>query len=302
MSGRQLRWVAAALVVAALLWLVSARMTGPADDRVAERVLPANVEGVDRIVFTSQGGSVELTRGGRDWMVNGHKIKNTHLATLFTALRDSTPSEIAARSPGVHARMGVDGSARSVAFYRGSELVSTVLFGNQGSDQSVMYTRKADEDVVYRYRGQLTRLVVFSEDDWRDKTLVSAPAESIARVAVDRGGSEYALTREGSGWTLTSGAPVDTAKMSALLSRFFPLEAGGIASAAQRDSADFNAPVRRLTLFDDEGNTIVALRYDSLGPNDFLVRNSRDETVYLVPSYTLDQLMPDEEHYHLNGD
>ena len=297
MNPRQLKWAAAAMVVAVILWVVSERTAEQPDDRDMRRVLPEQVEGVDRIVFASPQDTVALRRTAATWTVNGLAIDNMRLATLFTALQDSAGSEIVARSAAVHARMGVDGSGTTFTLFRGDDVVATVLFGNNGADGSSIYARNEGNDLVYRYDGPLTQLVALGVDDWRSRVLINVPAELIARVEVDRGGTSYSLTRQDGSWELSSGAPVDTAKVAMLLSRFQPLEARRIAGDEHRDAADFSTPERRITLFDAAGVTLAALVYDSLGGvgAGFAVRAQGDETVYQVPWRTLDQIMPPEE-------
>jgi hypothetical protein len=298
MSPRQLKWAAAAMVIAVVLWLISEQTAEQPDDRETRRVLPAQVEGVDRIVFASSEDTVVLRRTGASWTVNGLDIDNMRLATLFAALEDSAGSEIVATRAAVHARMGVDGSGTTFTLFRGDEVVATVLFGNNGADESSIYARNEGDDLVYRYDGLLTPLVALGVDEWRSRVLMNVPVESIARVEVDRAGISYALTRQGGGWVLSSGAPVDTAKVAMILSRFQPLEARRIASDELRDVADFSTPERRITLFDVAGGTLAALVYDSLGGAGFAVRARGDETVYQVPRRTLDQIMPPEEILH----
>lgn len=295
MSPRQLKWAAAAMALAVVLWIVSEQTSEQPDDRETRRVLPDQVEGVDLIIFASSDDTVMLRRTAQAWTVNGYLIDNTHLATLFAGLQDSGGSEIAATSVALHARMGVDGSGKTVEFLRGNEVAATVYFGNLGADGSAIYARKEGEDLVYRYDGPLARLVGLSVNDWRSKILANVAGESIARVEVDREGTRYALSREGEGWTLSSGAPVDPDKVAMLLSQFQPLEARGIASGEHRDEADFQSPERRLTLLDAAGDTLADMVYASLGDAGFAVQSRGDVTVYQVPRRSLDQIMPPEE-------
>ncbi len=298
MNPRQLKWAAVALLVAVILWVVSEQTAEQPDDRETGRVMPEQVKGVNRIVFASSTDTVALMRRGATWTVNGFTIDNARLATLLTALQDSTGSEIVATSAAVHGRMGVDGTGTTVTFFREDDLVATVLLGNRAADRSSMYARDPGEDLVYRYAGPLTGLVALRENDWRSKVLVDVPAETISRIAVDRAGEEYILTRQGRSWALSSGTAVDTAKVETMVLRFRPLEAGGIASNEQREAADFRTPERRITLYGADGAILAAVVYDSLDDTGFAVRAKGNETVYHVPPWNLDQIMPPEESIH----
>jgi hypothetical protein len=296
MNPRQLKWAAAALVVAVILWVISERTAEQPDDRETGRVLPEQVEGIDRVMFASSRDTVEVMRSGAVWTVDGFTIDNARLATLLTALQDSTDSEIVATSSAVHSRMGVDGSGATVAFFRGDAVVATVLFGNRGADESSMYARDPGEDLVYRYAGPLTGLVELRLNDWRSKVLADVPVATIDRIEVDRAGETYALFRQGDSWALSSGAPIDSAKVAMMIVRFQPLQARRIAKDEHRDLADFRTPERRIALFDAAGDTLAAIVYDSLpGEDGFAIHTRGDDTVYHIPRWNLDQIMPPEE-------
>ena len=106
MNPRQLKWAAAAMVVAVILWVVSERTAEQPDDRDMRRMMPEQVEGVDRIVFASSEDMVALRRTATSWTVNGLEIDNMRLATLFAALQDSAGSEVVATSRGGPAAWG----------------------------------------------------------------------------------------------------------------------------------------------------------------------------------------------------
>jgi hypothetical protein len=258
--------------------------------------MPEQVEGIDRIVFASSTDEVTVMRSAAMWTVNGFTIDNARLTTLFTALQDSTDSEIVATSAAVHRRMGVDGSGTTVTFFRDDDLVATVLFGNRGADNSSMYARNQGEDLVYRYDGSLTKLVPLRVNDWRSKVLANVPVAAIDRIEVDRAGETYVLFRQGDGWALSSGAPIDSAKVAMMVVRFQPLQARRIAKDEHRAMADFRTPERRITLFGAAGDTLAAVVYDSLpGDDGFAVHTRGDDTVYHVPRWNLDEIMPPEE-------
>ena len=291
MSATQLKWVVAMLVVAVLLWVVSEATSSRPDDRQTGRVMPEIVEGVDRIVITSDDGTILLSRTGAEWTVNDFDISNSHLATLFTGLGDTLEYEIVARSSGVHARMGVDETGTSFMFFRGNQQVDHVIFGKRGSHPATIFARRDGEDAVYRYAGPLTELVDLSVEDWRDHVVVDAMPESIGRVTVERGTSRYDLERRPDGWVLAPDIPVDSTVVNRVLRSFRPMEAKGFASEAQLDSVDFQRPERRVTLVDTAGDTVVALAFDSTDAR-FWVRSNRGPTVYALPHRMTDQATP----------
>jgi len=291
MSTAQLKWVAAILLVAVAIWLLSEGTSSQPDDRETGRVLPEEVAGVDRVVVESGSGTIVLTRVGSDWTVNDLDISRTHLATFLAGLSDTAESELVARSSGVHARMGVDQSGTHFTFFRGNQRVDNVIFGKRGSDPATVFARRDGADAVYRYAGPIAGLVDLTVDDWRNHVVVNAPPGSVGRVTVEHGASRYDLEQRPGGWVLAPDTPADSSAVSRLLRSLSPLEARGFATEAQLDSVDFRRPERRLTLLSPAGDTIVALAFDSTDGR-FWARSNQGPTVFEFSRWTIDQATP----------
>ena len=292
MSATQLKWVAALLVVAALGWLISERLAERPDDREVGRLMPASVEGVDRVVFDTDAGTIVLARDGSEWTVNDLPVSQERLGTLFLALSDTAEYEVVAQSPAMHGRMGVDASGVQVRFFRGNDQVDYVIFGKRGSDPRAMFARRDGEDVVYRYLGSMTELVDLRLDDWRNKVVVNARPETIGRLEVDRPDDRFGLERRADGWVVLPDVPADSAAVGRWLRNFLPLQATGFAAPATLDSIDLDRPDRRVGLYGTAGDTIAALEIYGVGTRSS-IRSHGNPTVFVLGPGQADRIAPE---------
>ena len=291
MNTKQLKWAAAALIVALLIWVGSEAMTERPDDRQTARVLPDDVGGINRIVIASAEDTVILARPDVAWKVNGYRVEADQLVSLFEALSDSGSNEIAATSATVHERMGVAGDARRVTFFRDLDTAGVVLFGKRGRDGSSFYARRRDSDVVVLYSGPLTNVLENRLDDWRDKVVADVMPDGVAAVVVRGGPLSYTVTRQNDGRWAIGEELADSTKVEQFLARYRPLKATGFASATQLDSVDFMPPDRELLLLGATGDTLAAVVFDST-ETGYWVRQLKGETVYQLPHHRVDQLLP----------
>ena len=300
MNAKQLKWAAAALVVAVLLWAASEAMTERPDDRQTARVLPEDVGGVNRIVITTPEDTVILARTGADWKVNGYDVATDQLAKLFEALSDSSASEIAATSQAVHQRMGVADDGRRLIFFKDLDTAAVLIFGKRGRDGSSFYARRAGSDAVYLYSGPLTGVLENRVDDWRDDVIADVMPDGVAAVVVRGGAMSYVLTRQTDGGWAIGEEVADSAAVERLLNKYRPLKAAGFASAAQLDSVDLARPDRELMLLGSTGDTLAALVFDSTEAG-YWVRRVDALTIYQLPHHRVDQLMPDVSTFWPTG-
>lgn len=294
MNTSQLKWAAAVLGIVLILWGISEALSERPDDRETARVIPLlTAEQVDRVTITSPDDTLALARAGDAWTVNGLPASGEEVTRLFAGLADSTPGELAATSPAVHARMGVDESGSRFTFLHGADTLGSVIFGNRGKTRSSYLVRRVGNDAVYLYSGPLAAVAGHGLDDWRDKIIVDAAGPSVGRLEVSRGHQRYVLEADSTGWRLAGrqSAPADSGTVARLLARFHPLKANTFPTAAQLDSADFSRPDRRLTLLGTSGDTIAALVFDSTATG-YWVRRAGGGTVYGMNKWEADQIMP----------
>jgi len=292
-NPKQLKRIAIALVVILVLWGLAEILGGRPDDTELSLVLPVVQEtDLDRIVIEGEADTTVLSREGDIWTVNGFETSQAAMDELFAALGDSTESKLAATSPLVHQRMGVDsvGGIRMTFFNEGNP-VASVIFGKPGRTYDSRYVRRDDGTFVYEYTGDLARMIDRKPNDWRDKRIVDVNPDSVRRVVARRAGDRYTLRRQGGQWVFDSGETADSAAMHRMLLQYQTLDATGFPTAAQLDSVDLDPPDREVALFGSAGDTLAALLFDSTNVA-YWVQKASGGYVYRILSWRVDQMVP----------
>lgn len=295
MNRDQIRRIALLLGALLVLWIGLRLVQGAArDQRTSLPAVSLDQASVDAITISRPADTIRLVRTGTDWTVNGLAAAPTVAADVVRAVADTAGrSELVAESATTHQRLGVDSAqARRLEIRRGSDVLLTYLVGKRGSSWETAYVRRPDSDRVFQVRSRLVELVERSVDDWRDRRIVAVDPDSLTALEITRGRSTYRLEKGEAGWRFGGGAPVDSAAVASLLGQFRTLEAGGFASAAEADSARFDAPDRRIRLT-GPGGMVVTLAFDSI-PAGFWVRRDTLPTVYRLDGWTADRLTPSD--------
>ena len=297
MSAKQLLRLALVLAALIVLWGAAAlaRHREARPDKGAAFRLPAiKRSDVDKVVLTRAGDTTVLVRKDTSsWTANGHPAAPRAISDLLSGLSDTVGgSELVAERRSSHAGLGVDSASGTRAQIMGAgKTLADLVVGRRSPDFSGGYLRSADQEPTYLFRGKLVEVLSRSSDEWRDHRITAVPSDSVTSVEVSRGSKRYQLRRSGTGWALSTGGTVDTARVADLLGAYRTLDATGFPSAAQADSANFAKPDRRSRLRRKDGTPIVTLLFDSTATG-FWVRPDTGTTVYQVDSYTTDRLTP----------
>src|SRR5256884_5485210 len=157
MSPRQLRAVALGLAALLLLWFASELLSKRSDRITASLALAPVSEATTARVTIPGGADPALLAKGTDtaWTVNGYAASRQAVTDLFAALRDSTPAELAAESPGSFARLGVDSmGGRWIRVAGGGRTLVTLIPGQNGPAFRTRYLRKPGDTRAFLWRGR----------------------------------------------------------------------------------------------------------------------------------------------------
>jgi len=296
MSPRQLRAVALGLAALLLLWFASELLSKRSERITASLALaPVSEATTDRVTIT-RGADTALLAKGTDtaWTVNGYAASRQAVTDLFAALRDSTPAELAAESPGSFARLGVDSmGGRWIRVAGGGRTLVTLITGQNGPAFGTVYVRKPGDTRVFLWRGRSLPGPTSRVDDWRDKRIAGVEPDTVRAFEIARGKERYALERRDRRWTIAGRGPADSAAVTRLLEQYRRVAAVGFATAPQADSLRARRPSRRATLRGTSGRVLVALAFDSTAGGTWVYRADRPAgTVYRIEPWTVDQLTP----------
>src|SRR3989475_3439259 len=249
MSPRQLRAVALGLAALLLLWLASELLSKRSDRITASPGLPPVPQAAAAPVTITRRADTALLAKGADtaWTVNGYAASRRAVTDLFAALRDSTPAELAAESPGSFARLGVDSAGGRIRVAGGGRTLVELITGQNGPAFGTLYVRKPGDTRVFLWRGRSLPGPTSRVDDWRDKRIAGVEPDSVRALEIARGKERYALERRDRRWTLAGRGPADSAAVTRLLEHYRSLAAVGFATPQQADSLRARRPSRRAT-------------------------------------------------------
>jgi hypothetical protein len=292
MSTKAVVRALATLGVLVVLWGAFALFRGSVSDAPTMLRLPKlTAADVDQLEVTKGADTLRLAKSDGRWTVNGHAADAALLDQVFGALTDTgVTSELVARSPSSHARLGVDSTGRHAVFKQGAKVLLDLVIGQSGPDYQSAYARQAGTNEVFLLRGNLSSLLGKDLDAWRDRKIAAVPADSVGTVSVWRSGREVVVHRAADGWTVGT-ARADTGVVGRLLRGLGDVTAIAFASPATADSLDFRRPSRRVLALGPKGDTLLALAFDSTSNGYWSQRGSGGEP-FKLDFWRVDQLTP----------
>jgi hypothetical protein len=294
MSSGLLRRIAVALGVLVVMWL-TLRVVRDFTRQEGATLPPVRIDTaeVDTIRIERPADTIQLTRDGASWSVNGYPAIGARVAEALDAATDTTAApELVAENPTSHQQLGLDSAqARSLTILTGPSTALTYLVGKRGASFASAYIRRPGRNNVFQVNGTLVDVVERSVEDWRDRTIVRTDPDSLGAIEVEWKGGSYRLTRRDTTWVLGDNLPADAAAVNRLTARYRTLETNGFVTAAESDSADFAFPDRRVRLLDLKRQAMATLLFDSTA-SGFWVRRDTVSTVFRLDRATVEQLTP----------
>jgi hypothetical protein len=295
MSARALLRALATLAVLIVLWGAFVLFRGSLADSTGRLALPAlSPAEVDGIEIVAPAETLRLARTGADWTVNGHAADAEQVRKLLASLADSVvTSELVARNPASHARLGVDAAGRRLVVRRGGDTLLDLVVGSSGAGFLSVYARLGGADEVYQVRGALGAQLARDAASWRDRRIAAVSADAVSRIAVRHGRAETVLVRVGEEW-MVGDAPADTGAVRRLLGALADIRAVGFVSPEEADSLDFGRPDRRLVVLGAGADTLLDLLVDSTEAG-FRVRAAPRPEVFQLDFWRVNELIPPPE-------
>jgi hypothetical protein len=292
MSARALLRALVTLGALVVLWGAFVLFRGSFSDSGTGLALPpisaAEVDGIE-IVATAE--TLRFARSGAAWTVNGAAADAEQVRKLVAAVADSAvTSELVARNPASHARLGVDSAGRRLVLRKGGDALLDLVIGSPGGGFLSVYARQADADEVYQVRGSLGGMVGRDATSWRDRRIAALVADSVGRISIRHGAVETVLARAGDAW-MVGDAPADSGAVRRLLGALADITAIGFATPAEADSLDFEMPDRRLTVFGRGADTLLDLLVDSTQAG-FRARAAPRPDVFQLDFWRVHELTP----------
>lgn len=258
----------------------------PADDSGLAAVLgELDGEWLTRVELAGPEETIELSKDGGVWTVNGFEADSAAIARYVRAVDEVEVRSVAATNPANHERMGVTAGSAWTMTVDGT---ATVLLGNSGNRYRTFYARLPDADEVSLVEGDLRAAATRSLFDWRKKVMVRADTAAIASVRVTRDGTTTVYERGDSAWTV-DGEEVEGVTVRDLLQELAGLRASGF---APQDAVMPESPDRSVQALDADGNEIASVQLAEQ-ENNFRAFSPASRYIFEIANFRADRIAPE---------
>ena len=259
---------------------------GPADDSGLAAVLgELDGEWLTRVELAGPEETIELSKDGGVWTVNGFEADSAAIARFVRAVDEVEVRSVAATNPANHERMGVTAGSAWTMTVDGTV---TVLLGNSGNRYRTFYARLPEGDEVSLVEGDLRSAATRSLFDWRNKVMVRADTAAIASVRVTRDGTTTVYERRDSVWTL-EGEEVEGVKVRDMLQELSGLRASGF---APQDAVMPETPDRSVQALDADGNEIASVQLAEQ-ESSFRAFSPASPYIFEIANFRADRIAPE---------
>jgi hypothetical protein len=248
---------------------------------------------IDKVVFESTKGKVELKFDGAKWKVNSTYEADGQLVTVFFAsILQAEPKRkiTGAQQDSVKQRMAKSGV--KVSLMQDENLEKE--FWVSGNDQKTETYFQLANDVPYfvtipGYRVYVASIFELSENEWRDKRVFNFNWQNFKNLKATfpkQSKEDFTVSLANKLFSIEEVAVADTTKLSGYLESIFNLQAERIltrAEASAYDSLLATVPVLQLEIQDISKRSFELKIYAPQGKNQLVVGMMQDEPVLLRP-------------------
>jgi hypothetical protein len=168
---------------------------------------------VDKIEIKTSAISLLLEKHGGEWFIAqpvNYKADQANVGQFIHQIKNLEIKNIVSNKPEKQAVFQVDQTGTQVTAYEKNVEKAAFVLGKMTDSYSESYVRKLNSNDVYRVEGISSYSVNRPVKDWRDKTILTVPKESIKEMRFQYGDTTFSITWSDSTWYLGK----DKAKLS----------------------------------------------------------------------------------------
>lgn len=240
---------------------------------------------VDRIEVRTATGVTTLQRESSGWMLTSPlraKGDESSIHQLLAKGKAIVLKAMVSDNPQKQSVFQVDSTGTLVTMFEGGNERVAFRVGKMGPSYTETYVRREGSNEVYLADGMLLYLFAKQPRDWRDKTILKVPQETIRNVRFQYGDTTFALAFRDSLWLL-DGTPASESPVRSLL--------GGLANLNADDFVDTTiATPPPLTAVIDVDGTQIRF-HKNTATNNYFVMTSLGPQVYEMQGWHADQVL-----------
>jgi hypothetical protein len=158
---------------------------------------------VDKIEIKSSALSLLLEKHGAEWFVVqpvSYKADQANVGQFIHQIKNLEIKNIVSNKPEKHSVFQVDQTGTQVTAYEKNAEKAAFVLGKMTDSYSETYMRRLNSNEVLLVEGISSYTVNRPLKDWRDKTILTVPKESIKAILFEYGDTTLSLTLTDSTW------------------------------------------------------------------------------------------------------
>ncbi len=166
--------------------------------------------GVDKIEISWPASRIVLERKGEEWSLTApvqYRANQSSVSALIHQLKNLAVKEIVSSNPDKRGIFQVDSTGTIVRIFQAGQERSSIVIGKRGQGYSETYARKSQSNDVVVVDGSVAFTYTKSAKDWRDKTVLSFPKESVTKISYQYPGESFSLAFHDSVWMIGDSKP-----------------------------------------------------------------------------------------------
>ncbi|MFQ5797493.1 MAG: DUF4340 domain-containing protein [Bacteroidota bacterium] len=283
-----------------VLLVVTVFLLRPEGDKQAsyelvERYLDVDSAKVMMMAIRSDEVDITFEKVGGKWLITAplkYDADQNSVLQLLAHTRELVVKSLISENPERQSMFKVDTSGTLLVFREAGGVVDSLIIGKNAPTFSDRYVRKVGSNKVYLAGGLKAWLLGRKLKDWRDKTIVDMPRESIQRVAVTLSKESYILEKRGERWFVGQDSTQEIA-VNSFIAALSPLRADDFIDSSVA------IPKKPSAQLEVAGDQTVALQFFPT-PTDTLkywVASSTSPQVYQVSRWSAKRFMKSRNEF-----
>ena len=160
---------------------------------------------VDKIEIKSPASTVTFEKKGAEWFLAEpveYRANQSNVTSLIHQSKNLAVKEVVSSNPEKRSIFRVDSAGTLVKIFQNGQEHAAFIVGKPGQNYSETYVRKDQSNDVVIVNGSLTFAFNKAVKDWRDKTILNLPKESIKAISYQYAGESFSLSLHDTVWMI----------------------------------------------------------------------------------------------------
>ncbi len=246
------------------------------------------ITAIDKIIIKRDDQQLILEKKGQEWYLEDRLVSANKVKKILAEMENWQLEGPVAKQPASHERLGVKDGLR-VEYWQGEKEEFSLLIGKQAQLPASTYIRRVGQNEVYVVDVYLPPHFALSPNYWWDKTVVQIKRDLVEKIKFNYPDDSFELVYQDGSWLAKkpgNNFAVKAGVMDSLFNNLDSLQADEIIlTDDKKDKFKQSRRVYQITFY-LKGDKQLDLRLVKQD-NDWLVKTSQGDDIYLVPGFRL---------------